>query len=172
MSIHANMPKHTSSADTRTPTYTIYMLLYPSQTPRVSTHTSPLLLHTSPCNIFSLLPRDANAQRPCMLAVVRCLQFCRLEDRALPAVLRPQCCRTGGGKGGGHAGARRRGGERREEGVLRGLAGASPAWHRVHSPGYCASGAILTHEGLPASKLLILNLHPVLRHSLTDSLID
>ena len=45
---------------------------------------------------ISLLPRDAIAQRPCMLAVVRCLQFCRLEDRSLPAVLRPQCCRAGG----------------------------------------------------------------------------
>ena len=129
-----------------------YMLLYPYQTPRASTYTSLLLLHTSPCNIFpplfSLPPRDANAQRPCMLAVVRCLQFCRLEDRPLPAVLRTQCCRAGGGKGGGHAGARRRGGERREEGVLRGLAGASPTRHRVHSPGDCAAGAILTHEML------------------------
>ena len=166
MSIHANMPKHISSADTRTPTYPCFYT--PPKHPRVSTYTSPLLLHTSPCNIFKRRQRTT----PCMLAVVRCLQFCRLEDRALPAVLRPQCCRTGGGKGGGHAGARRRGGERREEGVLRGLAGASPAWHRVHSPGHCASGAILTHERLPASKLLILNLHPVLRHSLTDSLID
>ena len=42
----------------------IYMLLYPSQTLRVSTYTSPLLLHSSPCKIFSLLPRDANAHCP------------------------------------------------------------------------------------------------------------
>ena len=40
------------------------MLLYPSQSLRVSTYTSPLLLHSSPCKIFSLLPRDANTQRP------------------------------------------------------------------------------------------------------------
>ena len=51
MSIHANMPKHTSSADTRTPTYPCFYT--PPKHPRVSTYTSPLLLHTSPCNIFS-----------------------------------------------------------------------------------------------------------------------
>ena len=150
------------------------MLLYPSQTPRASTYTSLLLLHTSPCNVFlplfSLYCQETPTHNaPCMLAVVRCLQFCRLEDRALPAVLRTQCCRTGGGKGGGHAGARRRGRERREEGVFRGLAGTSSAWHGVHSPGDCASGAILTHQRLSSQdKLLGLNL--VERHSWSQHL--
>ena len=136
------------------------MLLYPLPNTRgVNLHFPVVILQTSPCNIFAPLfhlslfcqETPTNAQRPCMLAVVRCLQFCRLEDRALPAVLRPQCCRTGGGKGGGHSSARRRGGERREERVLRGLARASPAWYGVHSPGHCAAGAILTHEKLCSS---------------------
>ena len=151
------------------------MLLYPSQTAGVSTYTSPLLLHTSPCNIFSHQCQETpthNAPACSLLLDVSnfadsrtgLCQQCLGHNVAELEAEKEVDTRV-------HADAEEND-EKREsfEDLPEHLRLGTEFTLRVTV--LQVQSTFLTHERLPASKLLILNLHPVLRHSLTDSLID